>query len=60
MESLFLKVSYMNDEYVIAGIYRHPNGTVNHFVNDLEATLNKIDDKMTTVIVGDILTLLII
>ena len=53
MESLFLKVSYMNDEYVIAGIYRHPNGTVNHFVNDLEATLNKIDDKMTTVIVGD-------
>ena len=53
MESLFLKVSYMNDEYVIAGIYRHPNGTVNHFVNDLDATLNKIDDKMTTVIVGD-------
>ena len=52
MESLFLKVFYMNDEYVIAGIYRHPNGTVNHFVNDLEATLNKIDDKMTTVIVG--------
>ena len=53
MESLFLKVSWMNDEYVIAGIYRHPNGTINHFVNDIEATLNKIDDKVTTVIVGD-------
>ena len=53
MKSLFLKVSYMNDEYVIAGIYRHPNGTVYHFVDDLEATLNKIDDKMTTVIVRD-------
>ena len=53
MESLFLKVSYMSDEYVIAGIYMHPNGTVNHFVNELEATLNTIDDKITTVIVGD-------
>ena len=53
MESLFLKVSYMNDTYVIAGIYRHPNGTVNHFVNDLEAALNKIDDKITTAILGN-------
>ena len=53
MESLFRKVSYMNNGYVIGGIYRHPNGTVNHFINDLEAALNKIDNKMTTVIVGD-------
>ena len=43
----------MNDEYVIAGIYRHPNGTVNHFIDDLETALNKIDDKITTLIVGD-------
>ena len=38
---------------MIGEIYRHPNGAVNHFVNDLETALDKIDDKMTTVIVGD-------
>ena len=44
MESLLLKVSYMNDEYVIGEIYGHPNRTVNLFVNGLEAAFNKIDD----------------
>ena len=29
---------------VIGEIYGHPNGTVNHFVNGLDAAFNKIDD----------------
>ena len=43
----------MNESYVIGGIYRHPNGTVNHFVNDLENTLVKFDNKTTIIIAGD-------
>ena len=45
---------YNNKDYVLGGIYRHPNGVVDHFVNDLETTLSNIDDKMTAIIVGDI------
>ena len=45
IESLFLNFSYMNESYVIGGIYRHPNGIVNHCVNDLENTLVKFDNK---------------
>ena len=53
IESLFLNFSYMNENYVIGGIYRHPNGIVNHFVNDLENTLVKFDNKTTIIIAGD-------
>ena len=53
IESLFLNFSYMNESYVIGGIYRHPNGIVNHFVNDLENTLVKFDNKTTIIIAGD-------
>ena len=38
IEPLFLNFSYMNESYMIGGIYRHSNGIVNHFVNDLENT----------------------
>ena len=53
IESLFLNFSYMNESYVIGGIYRQPNGIVNHFVNDLENTLVKFDNKTTIIIAGD-------
>ena len=39
---------------MVAEIYRDPNGTDNHVINDLETVFNRIDEKMTTVIVGDI------
>ena len=54
IESLLLNFSYVNENYVIGGIYRHPNGKLNHFVNDLENTLVKIDNKTTTIISGGI------
>ena len=53
IESPFLNFSYMNESYVIGGIYRQPNGIVNHFVNDLENTLVKFDNKTTIIIAGD-------
>ena len=53
IEPLFLNFSYVNESYMIRGIYRHPNGIVNHFVNDLENTLVKFDNKTTLIIAGD-------
>ena len=53
IEFLFINFSYMHENYVIGVIYRHPNGIVNHFVNDLENTLVKFDNKTTMIIAGD-------
>ena len=43
----------MNESYVIGGIYRHSNVTVNQYVNDLENALVKFDNKTTTIFAGD-------
>ena len=48
IQSLFLYFSYMNEGY------RQSNGVVNHFINNLENALVKIDDKMSITIAGDI------
>ena len=53
IKPLFLNFSYMNESYAIRGIYRHPNGIVNHFVNDLESTQVKFDNKTTTIVTAD-------
>ena len=47
IESLFLNFSFMNESYVIGGIYRLPNGIVNHFVNDLETHCLNLITKQT-------------
>ena len=39
---------------VIGGIYRHPKGNVQHFVDDMEATLQRLGSNATHVILGDI------
>ena len=38
---------------MIGGIGRHPNGIVNHFVNDQENALAKFDNKPITIVAGD-------
>ena len=48
-----MELSYMNESYVIGGFNRHPNGIVQHFVNDQENALVKFDNKTTTIIAGD-------
>ena len=47
-------ISYQNIENVLGGVYRHPNGNTKYFVYDLETTLEKIGDKVTVILAGDI------
>ena len=53
IESLFIEFCYRGITYIVGGIYRHPNGNVSHFISDLEAVLNQIDNDKTTVLAGD-------
>ena len=52
--SLFIGFLYKNNEYVLGGVYRHPNGNTKHFVYDIETTSKKIRDKGTVKLAGDI------
>ena len=54
IESIFIKFRYHNSQYIVGGIYRHPNGKTAHFVNDLETALHRIGDAVTTILAGDI------
>ena len=38
-ESMFMSFEFQKNEFIIEGIYRHPNGNMKHFVDDLERTL---------------------
>ena len=44
IESLFIEFCYRGTTYIVGGIYRNPNGNVSHFISDLEAVLNQIDN----------------
>ena len=44
----------LNVPRIVGGIYRHPNGNVSHFISDLEAVLNHIDNDKTAVLAGDL------
>ena len=54
IESLFIEFCFRGTTYTVGGIYRHPNGNVSHFIFDLEAVLNQIENDKTTVLAGDI------
>ena len=53
IESLYIEFCYRGTTYIVGGICRHPNGTVSHFISDLEAVLNQIDNDKTTALAGD-------
>ena len=36
IESLVIDFTHCGSQYTICGLYRHPNGVVLHFINDLE------------------------
>merc|ERR1712208_58752 len=40
-------------KFIIGGIYRHPNGNVSHFTNDLETSLDRIDRNASSIVAGD-------
>ena len=54
IENLFIKSRYHNSQNIVGGLYRHPNGKTAHFVNDLETSLHRIGDAVTTILAGDI------
>ena len=40
IESLFIKFIYYRKGYILGGIYRHPNGSIQHFLTNLGDTLS--------------------
>ena len=52
--SLSIKFIYRRKSYILGGIDRHPNGSIQHFLTNLEDTLSKISNKHTTIITADI------
>ena len=40
-ESLFVEFKYRGIKFILEGLYKHPNGNVNHFTQDLEKHLIK-------------------
>ena len=54
VESLFLQFKHFKYPYIIGAIYRHPNGSIEHFVEALERSLGSITSNISTIIAGDI------
>ena len=49
-----IDIKFQKNEFIIGGIYRHPNGNMKHFVDDLEQTLMTINGKASCRLAGDI------
>ena len=54
IETLFIQFNFVNEDYVVGGIYRHPNGNTPYFINDLETAIGKLKDNVTVILAGDI------
>ena len=52
-ESTWVELETQHNTYLIGGVYRHPNGKVEHFTSSLENTLDKLDPKAVCIIAGD-------
>ena len=44
-ENVWVEITDQDQKYIIGGIYRHPNGKISHFNNDLENSLNKMNKQ---------------
>ena len=52
-ENIWVEVKTSQVSFVAGAVYRHPNGSVEHFVNDMEATFSKIPPNQTCFFVRD-------
>ena len=50
-ESIFINYNFQRSEFILGGIYRHPNGNMKHF---LERTLININGNASCILAGDI------
>lgn len=53
VESLFIECSFHETKYTIGGIYRHPNGNIDHFISELEKVIITLDPNRRTILAGD-------
>ena len=54
VESLSLQFVFRGVRYTVCGIYRHPNGNVNHFTEKLVRILAKLSNDNRVLITGDL------
>ena len=54
IENKWLKLKNNNTSYIVASVYRHPNGNTKHFVEGLGKHLSKMDKNSTCIIGGDL------
>jgi hypothetical protein len=52
-ESLFLNFTFRHKLFTIGGIYRHPGGSVSHFLSALETATSNVDKCRTCILTGD-------
>ena len=52
-ENIWLEVNTGQLSFIKGAVYRHPNGAVNHFTNDLDTCFSKIPPNRTCFFVGD-------
>ena len=53
-ENVWVEITCQNSHFFIGCIYRHPNGKIEHFTNQLSESLRKIRSDTTCLIGGDI------
>ena len=53
-ENKWIEIDVDGTNFLIGSIYRHPNGNVEHFVNDLQNVLPRVPRHQTCFILGDI------
>ena len=54
IENKWLKLKSNKNTYIVASVYRHPNGKAEHFVEAMQNHLGKLDKSSTCIIAGDI------
>ena len=54
IENKWVSFKIGNQKVILGGIYRHPNGEIDHFNESLKSILNKINDDTLAIITGDI------
>ena len=54
IENKWLSFRVENQQFIIGGIYRHPNGDIEHFNKALNDTIKKIKDNTIAITLGDI------
>ena len=54
VEDIWLNISCAGKNFTVGAIYRHPNGNIEHFTDQLSLSVNKMPTNDTCIIGGDI------